>query len=73
MPLTINQIIFQPMGILSILDEQCIFPKATDKSFLDKLIANQSAHTKFVSSEFRKNYDFAIVHYAGRVEYSTGI
>jgi hypothetical protein len=30
----------KPMGILAILEEESLFPKATDKSFEDKLKAN---------------------------------
>lgn len=58
------------MGILSLLDEQCLFPKATDKSFVEKLIVNHKKHAKFVMPEMRDRSDFAVVHYAGRVDYS---
>ncbi|CAG9536583.1 unnamed protein product [Cercopithifilaria johnstoni] len=63
-------LIEKPLGVLSLLDEQCIFPKSTDKSYVEKLIANQSKHPKFIIPEFRTKSDFAIVHYAGRVDYS---
>ncbi|EJW77188.1 hypothetical protein WUBG_11901 [Wuchereria bancrofti] len=63
-------LIEKPLGVLSLLDEQCIFPKSTDKSYVEKLIANQSKHPKFIVPEFRTKSDFAIVHYAGRVDYS---
>ena len=36
----------QPMGILSILEEECMFPKATDKSFEDKLKTNHLGKNK---------------------------
>ncbi|KAI1717766.1 myosin head (motor domain) domain-containing protein [Ditylenchus destructor] len=63
-------LIEKPMGILSLLDEQCLFPKATDKSFAEKLIVNHKKHSKFVMPEMRDRSDFAVVHYAGRVDYS---
>ncbi|EFO26078.1 myosin [Loa loa] len=63
-------LIEKPLGVLSLLDEQCIFPKSTDKSYVEKLTANQSKHPKFIVPEFRTKSDFAIVHYAGRVDYS---
>merc|ERR1719449_233455 len=32
-------LIEKPMGLLSILEEECMFPKASDKTFIDKLNA----------------------------------
>lgn len=58
------------MGILALLDEECWFPKATDKTFIDKLNTSHSVHPKYCKSEFRDKADFAIVHYAGKVDYS---
>lgn len=60
----------KPMGILSILEEESLFPKATDKTFEEKLFANHMGK----SSSFQKpkpggpdkDSHFAIVHYAGR-------
>lgn len=63
-------LIEKPMGILALLDEECFFPKATDKSFIDKLNTSHSVHPKYCKSEFRDKADFAIVHYAGKVDYS---
>jgi myosin protein heavy chain len=62
-------LIEKPMGILALLDEQCLFPKATDKSFVEKLLVNHEKHPKFVVPEVRSKSDFAVVHYAGRVDY----
>lgn len=55
------------MGILALLDEECWFPKATDKTFVDKLITSHNSHPKFVQTDFRANADFSIKHYAGKV------
>lgn len=55
------------MGIMALLDEECWFPKATDKTFVEKLSLSHNAHSKFVKSDFRGVADFAIVHYAGKV------
>ncbi|CAD5230543.1 unnamed protein product [Bursaphelenchus okinawaensis] len=63
-------LIEKPMGILALLDEQCLFPKATDKSLVEKLLVNHERHPKFVVPEMRAKSDFAVVHYAGRVDYS---
>uniref|UniRef100_A0A6P7G1J3 Myosin heavy chain, non-muscle isoform X2 n=1 Tax=Diabrotica virgifera virgifera TaxID=50390 RepID=A0A6P7G1J3_DIAVI len=62
-------LIDKPMGIMALLDEECLFPKATDKTFVDKLVASHSAHPKFKKSDFRGVADFSIIHYAGKVDY----
>ncbi|KAI6232049.1 hypothetical protein M3Y95_00445800 [Aphelenchoides besseyi] len=63
-------LIEKQMGIFSLLDEQCLFPKATDKTLVEKLIQNHQSHPKFVVPEMLAKSDFAVVHYAGRVDYS---
>ena len=40
-------LIEKPMGILSLLDEECWFPKATDKSYVDKLTVTHGQHPKY--------------------------
>lgn len=57
------------MGILALLDEECWFPKATDKTFVEKLITSHTVHPKFIRMDFRANADFSIVHYAGKVSF----
>lgn len=57
-----------PPGVLALLDEECWFPKATDKTFVDKLIQEQGTHTKFQRPrQLKDKADFCIIHYAGRV------
>jgi len=70
-------LIEKPMGILSILEEECMFPKASDKTFLNKLNENHLGK----SPNFQKprpykkglKYEphFDVVHYAGVVGYNT--
>ena len=55
------------MGILALLDEECWFPKATDKTFVDKLMAQHQNHPKFEKPDFRADADFSLVHYADKV------
>lgn len=62
-------LIEKPMGILALLDEECFFPKATDKSFVEKLFNAQGKHPKLTKTDFRATADFGVVHYAGRVDY----
>ncbi|GFQ86245.1 myosin heavy chain, non-muscle [Trichonephila clavata] len=63
-------LIEKPMGILALLDEECWFPKATVKTFVDKLDTSHAVHPKYMKSDFRANADFSIIHYAGKVDYS---
>ncbi|ROI38990.1 Myosin-9 [Anabarilius grahami] len=59
-----------PPGILALLDEECWLPKATDKSFLEKVLQEQGMHPKFHKLKKLKNEaDFCIIHYAGKVDY----
>ena len=64
----------QPMGIMSILEEECMFPKASDTTFKAKLYDNHLGK----SNNFQKprvvkgkpEAHFALVHYAGTVDYN---
>ena len=63
----------RPMGILAILEEESLFPKATDKSFEEKLKGNwlgKSPNFVKASTKTDKNAHFGIVHYAGTVSYN---
>ncbi|QEL61569.1 hypothetical protein CJJ09_003716 [Candidozyma auris] len=60
----------QPMGILEILDDQCIMPKASDETFIEKLLESWADGK---SKSFRANKvrnGFIIDHYAGLVDYN---
>uniref|UniRef100_A0A8C6YD40 Myosin heavy chain 10 n=1 Tax=Naja naja TaxID=35670 RepID=A0A8C6YD40_NAJNA len=59
-----------PPGVLALLDEECWFPKATDKTFVEKLVQEQGTHSKFQKPrQLKDKADFCIIHYAGRVDY----
>jgi len=60
------------VGMLAILDEQCIVPQSTDEKFTRYLYSKCDQHIRFsASSAQRVDYKFTIEHYAGGVEYST--
>ena len=66
------------MGVLSILEEESMFPKATDKSFEEKLKNNHLGKSScFIKPKppkpGQKEAHFAIVHYAGTVSLTMGI
>ncbi|XP_059804712.1 myosin-10 isoform X7 [Hypanus sabinus] len=59
-----------PPGVLALLDEECWFPKATDKTFVEKLSQEQGTHSKFQKPrQLKDKADFCIIHYAGKVDY----
>merc|ERR1711913_126007 len=63
----------KPMGIWAILEEESLFPKATDKSFEEKLKAGllgKCAPFAKPQSKTDKNAHFAVIHYAGTVSYN---
>lgn len=66
---------FQPMGVFAILEEECIVPKATDMTFLQKMHNNHDGkHPKYskprISGKSSSNHHFEIAHYAGTVGYN---
>merc|ERR1712213_270756 len=62
----------KPMGLWAILEEESLFPKATDKSFEEKLKASLGKLPIFLKPQSKtdKNAHFAIQHYAGIVSYN---
>ncbi|KAK0142498.1 Myosin-11 [Merluccius polli] len=60
-----------PPGILALLDEECWFPKATDLSFVEKLLNTHSSHVKFSKpKQYKDKLMFTVLHYAGKVDYN---
>lgn len=63
----------QPMGIFSILEEECVFPQATDVTFKTKLSDNHFGKSAYFQNPRldNKGYEahFELVHYAGTVSY----
>ncbi|XP_068192218.1 myosin-16-like [Antennarius striatus] len=64
----------RPMGIFSILEEQCVFPKATDTTFKTALYDNHlGKSSNFLKPKGGKkgpDAHFELVHYAGTVGYN---
>uniref|UniRef100_A0A673IG34 Myosin motor domain-containing protein n=1 Tax=Sinocyclocheilus rhinocerous TaxID=307959 RepID=A0A673IG34_9TELE len=63
-----------PMGIFSILEEECMFPKASDTSFKNKLydqhLGKCNAFQKPKPAKGKAEAHFSLVHYAGTVDYN---
>ncbi|XP_041854288.1 myosin heavy chain, skeletal muscle, adult-like isoform X1 [Melanotaenia boesemani] len=68
------ELIEKPMGIFSILEEECMFPKATDGSFKNKLydqhLGKTSIFQKPKLSKGKAESHFSLMHYAGTVDYN---
>uniref|UniRef100_A0A3Q4H0T1 Myosin-7B n=1 Tax=Neolamprologus brichardi TaxID=32507 RepID=A0A3Q4H0T1_NEOBR len=68
------ELIEKPMGIFSILEEECMFPKASDTTFKNKLHDQHLGKTKCFEKpkpgKGKAEAHFALVHYAGTVDYN---
>merc|ERR1711887_224974 len=63
------------MGILSMLEEECIVPKATDKTYLEKLMGkhlgkNEKFSKPKPAKKGKPEAHFELGHYAGVVGYN---
>ena len=62
------------MGIFSILEEECMFPKASDVTFKAKLYDQHLGKTKAFEkpkpAKGKAEAHFSLVHYAGIVDYN---
>ncbi|XP_068524442.1 myosin-6, partial [Anas acuta] len=67
-------LIEKPMGIMSILEEECMFPKASDMTFKAKLYDNHLGKSgnfgKPRNVKGKAEAHFSLVHYAGTVDYN---
>ncbi|XP_072833156.2 myosin-7 [Pogona vitticeps] len=67
-------LIEKPMGIMSILEEECMFPKATDMTFKAKLFDNHLGKSanfgKPRNIKGKPEAHFSLMHYAGTVDYN---
>eukprot|EP01121_Diplochlamys_sp_Union-15-3_P003575 TRINITY_DN1350_c0_g6_i2.p1 TRINITY_DN1350_c0_g6~~TRINITY_DN1350_c0_g6_i2.p1 ORF type:complete len:1534 (-),score=398.22 TRINITY_DN1350_c0_g6_i2:47-4093(-) len=69
---TIDLLEKKPNGIFPLLDEESVFPNATDQTFVNKLDkAHKGRHPKYFKDALGKSNVFIIRHYAGEVEYDT--
>ncbi|KAL4217849.1 hypothetical protein ACF0H5_022588 [Mactra antiquata] len=66
----LNLFFQRPMGIFSLLEEECLLARTTDMSFCEKIVKQYGKHDLFKKSKHREPV-FGIVHYAGLVVYSS--
>ncbi|XP_004287596.1 PREDICTED: myosin-17-like [Fragaria vesca subsp. vesca] len=58
----------KPGGVISLLDEACMFPKSTHETFAQKLYQTFKNHKRFIKPKLSRT-SFTISHYAGEVTY----
>ncbi|XP_066560794.1 myosin-4-like isoform X1 [Amia ocellicauda] len=70
------ELIEKPMGIFSILEEECMFPKSSDTSFKNKLydqhLGKNNCFHKPKPAKGKAEAHFSLMHYAGTVDYNIG-
>nr|XP_048723478.1 LOW QUALITY PROTEIN: unconventional myosin-Vc [Caretta caretta] len=59
------------MGILELLDEECLLPHGTDENWLQKLYNNYINKNPFFQKPKMSNTSFIIQHFADKVEYKS--
>ncbi|KAL1004972.1 hypothetical protein UPYG_G00052860 [Umbra pygmaea] len=68
------ELIEKPLGIFSILEEECMFPKSSDTTFKNKLydqhLGKTAAFEKPKPAKGKAEAHFSLVHYAGTVDYN---
>ena len=69
------ELIEKKMGVLAMLEEECIVPKATDKTYLEKLMGKHlGKNPKFgkpkPAKKGKPEAHFELTHYAGTVGYN---
>ena len=58
------------IGLITILNDECIRPKGNDESFVYKALAIHKADKNLVNDRFYRRNEFAIQHFAGKVKYN---
>lgn len=62
----------KPLGIIALLDEACMFPKANYETFASKLFQTFKNNKRFIKPKLSRT-DFTISHYAGEVTYQADL
>jgi myosin-5 len=71
---TILMIENKPIGLLSLIDEECMYPSGGDKSLASKLYQHLPAKSdRFVAThQLQRDYCFVVKHFAGDVRCPPG-
>ncbi|CAI4231828.1 unnamed protein product [Auanema sp. JU1783] len=67
-------LIEKPMGLLALLEDECVMPNGSDTTLLEKFLTNCSSSSAFhKAKQSKKNKHithFSVQHYAGNVDYN---
>ena len=61
------------MGLISVLNEECLRPKGNDISFVSKVYAMNKDGSCLYKDRFFRDYEFGVKHYAGAVVYDANM
>ncbi|KIH56693.1 myosin head [Ancylostoma duodenale] len=74
LPYDLKTLTFQPLGLLSLLEEECVVPNGSDQSLLQKLCTNLEKFPEFKKAKPSQRCQhvrhFTVKHYAGSVDYN---
>ena len=59
-----------PLGLIDILNEECVRPKGNDFGFVNKLYHNNSKNNALLDNTKYQRMEFGIKHYAASVKYN---
>jgi myosin-5 len=60
------------MGLLAMLNEECVRPGGSDREFVFKAIQQNASSSALIISKKFSPLEFGVRHYAGNVKYTTG-
>uniref|UniRef100_A0A1A9W1S0 Myosin motor domain-containing protein n=1 Tax=Glossina brevipalpis TaxID=37001 RepID=A0A1A9W1S0_9MUSC len=68
---TLDMIGMKHVNIMSLIDEESIFPKGTDQTLLEKLHVQHGNRSLYIKPKSNQENNFGVRHYAGIVFYNT--
>lgn len=68
---TVDLIAQKPLNVMSLIDEESIFPKGTDKTMLLKLNSAHGKNELYLKPKSELQRAFGVCHFAGNVFYET--
>ncbi|KAL9923426.1 myosin 28B1 isoform 1-T1 [Glossina fuscipes fuscipes] len=67
----LDMIGMKPVNIMSLIDEESIFPRGSDQTLLEKLHVQHGTRSLYIKPKSNQENTFGVRHYAGVVFYNT--